>query len=750
MARIPEFTPQARINVPGAPNLPAGVRVPAIGGAEAQGEGYAAGALTRLGGAVSAFGQDVSAYEEQQRQEAERKQAEADQAELANLQAQTAIDLTTIDAETKQASLGGPAQAVGGAGVMPARPPTSLADQTKSAYDRYRDGVLKKVTSPRLKEAYSRWFLGVSTKGRLNAMAFDLQRLDAKKATDVNDALTKNRQIVGADPSQFDEAWARSDAILSTAAQWMDPADYAKLREDTRSRLELTRAQTLARTNPLYFQQEVTPHPGNEGPENPRKRSGGFAENEYYSHLDPAQVASLLNSATEAVVTQHNQAIASQEAERKGRVDQLKVALHDGTADQSSIWEARRSGTLKTYDEIKDVEKIIEDRQKQAMDTAKAWTLFKTDHQFSFANADDKKAVDLVYNQMVDPSALLGDNTGPGAGLSAGGDPQQVAIGRTREVINQTGIVPQSVVETLRGGLVSRDKGTLVKAYTVLDGLYRENPAAVRNAFPAEDLRRMDIYERLAPIVPPEELLARLDPTADPKTNALRETLEGQGRTLAAKITISDLLGHFESSLPFDAASQPVDGVQTQAFLSDFQEAYAVAYSKVPDQTKAKEIALTWITREKWGVTQIGSDRRLIAYPPEQHYDQVDGSHDWLDDQTEEVVKAQFSDAQGWGVAPSPETEGKLNDSPPYYVWVIDHDGALKYVTSPDWQGRPAPVRFDRQAAINASIERHKAVRGSLIPAPGSPAYERQQKVQKVLRGNQFDPDLQYKLLQGQ
>jgi hypothetical protein len=219
MAKIDTFENSARINVGGAPSLPASPRIPSIGGAEAQGQEYAGRALANVGGAIEGLGADVSAYYEQ-------KQAEADQAWLAKARAQTTLDLPGMEQEL-QADVGTPAMSTGGAGAVPATKPKPLQDRTKDALASYQKKVLAKAPSERAKNAYQEWFAGVGADAQVRAFHADQQRIDAQKNADFLTALDTHTRLVGTDPGQFDAAWAAVEQDLKEASAWADPSKLA-------------------------------------------------------------------------------------------------------------------------------------------------------------------------------------------------------------------------------------------------------------------------------------------------------------------------------------------------------------------------------------------------------------------------------------------------------------------------------------------------------------------------------------------
>lgn len=418
---------------------------------------------------------------------------------------------------------------------------------------------------------------------------------------------------------------------------------------------------------------------------------GTFADNPKYSRLSPDQIFALAADANSSIVAQHNMAVAEQKAVYDAKYNSLMVGIHDGLAGVSDVQQARREGWLSDYADIKKAADAIEARDRDQIVTAEALArLSDPGASFNPFVEDDRDVVNTAYKAMGGATALIA------------GD--EVSIGRLTAFVERTDIIPGDAVAELRGGMQSRDPEVMAASFAIMDGLYRNFPAAADRAFDETSLQRLQRYQTLAPMVPIEEMQKRLDPGMDPTTRRNREEMRKMGLEEAGKVEVSEILDAFDPGMFSAGPEGPIDGPQASAMSHDFNELYAEFYADHGNADAAKTQALEALQR-KWGATDTGPDSRIVAYPPERRYPMVDGDHDWMGAQLEETVLATDPDAQDWGVTIAPETEGAWSrgDLPPYYVVYTDANGIPRTMLGDD--GRPLLFQFDYETARGVALE---------------------------------------------
>lgn len=345
-------------------------------------------------------------------------------------------------------------------------------------------------------------------------------------------------------------------------------------------------------------------------------------------------------------------------------------------------------------------------------------------------DGDQQKLVNLWYDKL----------GGRGDDLY---EPDGSGVQTLRAVVARSQIIPDSAKSQLLSGIYSPDAGRRSRAFTIMDGLSRSDPAAYALTFSEEARKRVDIYQRLAPIVPPEVLAEEMNPMVTPIQQALREKRRAEGEALARKnISDGDILGVFDTKPggwwnPAAWGGSPSisnDPLAMGALRQDYENAYAEAYARVPSEDSARALANKWV-QIKWGVTDVGSGGGiLMAYPPQRYYAAVEGGHDWMDTQLEQAVRAQFPRAQSWSLISDEQTEGDVavGAQPAYSVMVVDETGAYKMLGTPMAAGDPnhrriafsavpAHVRFDDRKAMSEAearfMQKRAAAQGTAQPA---------------------------------
>jgi hypothetical protein len=419
-------------------------------------------------------------------------------------------------------------------------------------------------------------------------------------------------------------------------------------------------------------------------------------------------------------------ATASANAQRAGLLNQLLVDIHDGSAGMAQINAARQAGWLTDFDDIKKAEDAYKARNAATIDASEGLRLMgDPSYQFSSFNTDDRDRVDAAYVAMGGTAALLDPNAAPEA--------QTQATTVLRAVVDRTGIIPQTALEALQGGMYSTNEGVRESAFRALDALVLDNPTAVNNALNDQQYGRLLDWQALSPLMTASELSAHFSPTINPQEQARRDRLRQEGRDFAADIPLGEVVNHFiRGTFGAGQDSYPIDDAQALALQDDFTAAYAERYAMTGNEQTAKEQAFEMLAR-KWGITDTGNTRRVMAYPPEQVYGPVGGTFEWLKTDIEGTLEAATGmDASGlsYGLIAAPGLiEGEL---PRYFIQYLDRStGEIGMLMGDNRQG----YIFDREAALAAWRQTFDADRaasqqpapllfgpnGEIIPNPAAP-----------------------------
>lgn len=385
------------------------------------------------------------------------------------------------------------------------------------------------------------------------------------------------------------------------------------------------------------------------------------------SHLTADQLVAYRDDAASLLVKQETAQAAAMKAAYNSQINTMMTGILDGTVGRADVQAARSSGWLTDYGDIKKAIDAIDTRDKATLSASAALAAVSDPARaFNPFNSDDKKTANTAFDAM-------GGATGVAEGDAA-------SVQRVRSLAGRVGFIPDAAVDALRFGM--GNSRTMLTSYGVLDGLYRENPQAVARSLTEADLKRLQDYQGLAPISSPEELRERLNPNMDPQEAKRREFLRGEGQKLAREnYDMGDVLSLFDRGwFGGGTPSAPMDPSAATELRLDFEKKFAERYSVVGDEETAKTQAVEALQQRKWGVTDVGTTDRMVAYPPERFYPAVNGSHSWMNEQVQQAITAKFGPIKSFSIVKAPETEAAVNAGkpPPYLIVAEDRHGILR------------------------------------------------------------------------
>lgn len=382
--------------------------------------------------------------------------------------------------------------------------------------------------------------------------------------------------------------------------------------------------------------------------------------------------------------------------------------------------QAKASGRLTDHEDIQALSKIITDRADGALNFDAAQRKIFSGAKFLTTDKGDQKTVNLFWDKgpgkagdLINPPPPVDDNGKPtGRGITS--------ADWLMEVVRRTGIVPDKAVAAIHDGIYSYDPKEASDAFLKMDALEHGDPRAAAQFFAPEDRKRLDLYQTFAPLLPPEQLWAMLDPRDQQEAKARAELFqEGLDRAHRGGngddqyITLGDFIGgvaewKHPGGIPgtLDRASDPTDPSVTNALTHDFETLFAEAYGYTRGNVdQAKALAAKWI-QHKWGVTDVGSGGPVIMeHPPNRYYDSLDNSWSWMDRQVENLlVKVHPQAVANWSVVATKQTAGEITagETPGYHVVYRDPEGIWRTLVDSD--GSAIAMRFDWNAAYQENV----------------------------------------------
>jgi hypothetical protein len=209
----------------------------------------------------------------------------------------------------------------------------------------------------------------------------------------------------------------------------------------------------------------------------------------------------------------------------------------------------------------------------------------------------------------------------------------------------------------------------------------------------------------------------------DPAFAAARKNLEKEAEQKLGEMTtkaVANELGSFaDRNVPFVNQAPPLDSLSANALLGEYTLLFRERYVDLNgDVSKAKEQTVERL-KTLWRPSIVNGGA-LMRHAPEQHYPQVNGSHDWMKRDIEATIAQarlgaddEYDPAFGTGpsftykVLSDPQTDADVaaRRPPSYAVMVRDTQSGRENLLI-GWDGKPKRIVLD---PANAQREAREA-----------------------------------------
>lgn len=309
----------------------------------------------------------------------------------------------------------------------------------------------------------------------------------------------------------------------------------------------------------------------------------------------------------------------------------------------------------------------------------------------------------------------------------------------------------EEIVNTITGMARSGDPQKMGAAYSILDAEYRRDPQAFERVYGRDIETNLRLWQDRRQYMTPDQLMAEMKRADDPSVREARRRLRQEAEELAKDWTVEDVrnkLGH-GGFLGFGQAGVPSDAGMAATLRQEFVREFAIAYAETGNEASATKLAADRVNRV-WGPSAANGGE-IMRNPPEKFYPTIGGSHDWITDQLDEVVRRAIEtqlDVQTVEQRPGEmrqradrmiaaerrlvadrqtDAEWSRGEPPSYRVVIKTDDG--RFVALEDADGRPLRFRADAEAALAEHRRRAGVIRSFLespaarnvrLPMPGS------------------------------
>lgn len=209
----------------------------------------------------------------------------------------------------------------------------------------------------------------------------------------------------------------------------------------------------------------------------------------------------------------------------------------------------------------------------------------------------------------------------------------QIATVLRPEEVN-TLLGEKGFANAVTGMMSSKDPVKMSTAMSVVDKLWRDNPARAETNLGNPAITKLQAWQGLKGSFSAPELAERLNAADDPATVKSREVAKDAAEKETKGLTPSDMayklgtgwpgIGRLTGSTP----AAPFDSIKGGEMVADYQTTYTALRTYGVDADKASELAVQRL-QSTWGVSQAAGNQ-VMKNPPERSYPQVDGSHEWM------------------------------------------------------------------------------------------------------------------------
>ena len=402
-----------------------------------------------------------------------------------------------------------------------------------------------------------------------------------------------------------------------------------------------------------------------------------------FADLSYDQMVALAQDGIREADAAYTAGVKQAEAKADAQRNQLYNDLFDGKAGASAIENARRSGVLTEFDDIKKAYGIIDKNENDTRRLREAQAMLEDGDSWVKGNDDHTARANALFGE--DGAKALDEKNEDYVA--------QTLIPRWEKMEYAAPDMANQLLAMTR----QADETKALFAFEALRQMRATRPEAFGAQFDNDIQRQLDMYEYGSNYWGEEGLVGRIQGRGlDQADRQARQALQKEGAEIFDKELVkgknfspsgfmSNSLGPLIGWDPND----PLSPAQSGTIFNQFRTLFIDNYSQLGDTEAARTMAAKQMSLV-WGMSSIGGTKRLMQFPPQAAgYKPYEGSMDWIDTQVRDMF--------GWGsgvdfqLVPTEQTESEIaaykNGSkkpPSYLVFYRDEQGFGRYATAPD------------------------------------------------------------------
>lgn len=332
------------------------------------------------------------------------------------------------------------------------------------------------------------------------------------------------------------------------------------------------------------------------------------------------KVVNQLNAFDNQMRAVNEQAFAKEKAEQElnkaRKAADLEIRTSRGQAGYDEITRMEQNRTI-SPDQKASLFKMLDAKNKERMaDAAKLEKVAQALQGNGYLDPkDDKEAIDFTYINAVKPQMQ---------GLAPDAQKEMLV-----NFVNKVGVVPDQMQSQLRGVFRGGNPEAKVFYADLVGRIQEAKPEALDDIENRDIAQAVMINELVKSGTPNLEAVARVEDMQKSINPARLQILKTELSEARGKSTVADRLT--KAKAPFSnmfgiAPSLPDDPQlgYNQALLNDYERIYESWYNYTNGDAKIAEDQTKKSLNRLWGVSEINGSKRLVKYPIEKAYPNID------------------------------------------------------------------------------------------------------------------------------
>lgn len=495
----------------------------------------------------------------------------------------------------------------------------------------------------------------------------ELQAAAVKAGRDWRDPEFQTNFLINEFKTNYPEAWAKfmsattpqeAQAALKVYIGYKDVAGQSSAGRIANAQAILGGANPVGDTSARYDDSNASMLALNADPQ--------------YAHVPLEDRIAMTNAADARADEASREAQKAMNEALKQKVNQLKLDLHDGNADQEDIVQARKDGWLTDYEDIHASEQILKERNA-GIAAATGFQSVLDNNGVGYNRVTMNSGSSDAFNKWVGEDGLKR--------ISAMDDKYMHDV--LLPAVGKVADIPTDVVGQLQSMAQSNDPTASLWAYKQLGMMSDLSRDAIRQRTTEDFQLKVDNYRDMVGSFSDKDMFDFLKGGSTPERQKAAEHFDKVANDLLndPSTNIYNKMTNV-TTLWFDPGIAPNSTEVTDELRRWTRAQFRANFRASGDEKKAWASTIEQ-GQARWGNSSFGGDKWFTEYPVEKTYPPIDGGFDAYDTQVRSAKEIGLADTDRYRVVADQQTRdevdaykrGTLGRLPSYRIRIIHESG---------------------------------------------------------------------------